>query len=204
MRARSQDLPVPRESERVRPAASRRYNICRLEPEPPTAGTFIKGLNMRAVTAIAFAVSLALITSSCSKDTPVQPTPPSGPPAPPPASAPPPATSIATVEISGIKYTATTDPKFLVTETSGKSGATISRVQVFDAGGNSDITDQSCWRQVIRVEAGKTLDIFDAGSDTLGYCAPTTTPGTPSIRIVLAFLDDEGHPGTASATAAAP
>ena len=93
--------------------------------------------------------------------------------------------------------------KFLLTETSGKSGATIQNILSMAVGTTGgDNTGPICWRDAIRVEPGKTNDTFDAGWDALGYCAPFTPSRTPltGASIIVTFTDDEGHTGMVQAT----
>lgn len=98
------------------------------------------------------------------------------------------------------------EPRFLLTETSGNSGATIQEIQVHGPAG-SDITGSGCWQDAIRVPPGGTLDTFftDAGAKWLVYCAPGTSGGsaTAQIRVVVSFVDDGGHRETVEAVVTA-
>jgi hypothetical protein len=97
------------------------------------------------------------------------------------------------------------EARFLLTETSGKSGAAIRQIETLDDRNNGWITESTCWHDTIRVEAGQTIDAFDAGWEKLGISAPSTdTQPTSHVRIVVTFVDDDGHTGTASASAAVP
>ena len=49
---------------------------------------------------------------------------------------------------------------FWLTEVTGLSGATIQGI-VVSTTGQSEGTGQACWREVIRVEPGGTLDYFE-------------------------------------------
>jgi hypothetical protein len=92
--------------------------------------------------------------------------------------------------------------RFLVMETSGLSGATIQAVTV-SSSRESDRTDASCWRQPIRLEAGSTLNVFDAGSKSLSYCAPyfdgAVSDSDPTLSVTVAFVDDSGVSDSVSA-----
>jgi hypothetical protein len=87
-------------------------------------------------------------------------------------------------------------------ETGGKSGATIQKITSSVDEQVTDDTGASCWVQPIRVAAGATLDTFDAGWDSLTYCAPWAHGRTVPARIgvVVSFTDDDGHEGTVQAT----
>jgi hypothetical protein len=153
-------------------------------------------------------VGLALI-GSCSR-TPAAPTSqPSGappiaespaPPVPPPP-APSPSATLA-VEHASV-HSDGTSVRFLLRETSGRSGATIDKVLVVGPNGGFDTYDRGCWQDRLRVPPGGTLDTFfaDAGVAWLAYCAPRWGDGTtiPFFRIVVTFLDDDGIVGTAEA-----
>jgi hypothetical protein len=92
--------------------------------------------------------------------------------------------------------------KFTLAETGGKSGATIQKITSSVDGQVTDDTSPSCWVQPIRVAPGATLDTFDAGWDSLAYCAPFATGRTVPARVavVVSFTDDDGHEGTVQAT----
>ena len=99
--------------------------------------------------------------------------------------------------------------KFLLRETSGKSGATIRLVEVkvrqgYIYGDDDEVsTGEDCWRRAIRVEAGATLDIFSLGHDGLGSCQPAARGEiqTSPVRVVVTFTDDQGLTGIAEARA---
>jgi hypothetical protein len=97
------------------------------------------------------------------------------------------------------------DPRFDLIETSGESGATVLTVTMSTVDG-SDETGQECWRDPIRVEPAGTVDVFDAGYDSLGYCAPDAAARSSSAAVTLTvkFKDDFGATGTVSATAMPP
>ena len=130
-------------------------------------------------------VIVALVGASACQDTgvtsvplpaptTVSPSPPPPPPPPPPAPA-----AIAVLEMSNIKvveypplpplrqcygYPVT----FWLTEVTGLSGATIQGI-VVSTTGQSEGTGQGCWRDVIRVEPGGTLDYFEREQQSLVY-----------------------------------
>ena len=88
--------------------------------------------------------------------------------------------------------------RFLLRETSGQSGATIDRIDVYGPSG-ADGTDVGCWKQSLRLDASGTLDTFhsDAGAEWLSYCAPGSGGSTasPSLHVAVSFRDDNGVPG---------
>jgi hypothetical protein len=99
--------------------------------------------------------------------------------------------------------------KFHLTETSGKSGATIQeiRTSIDDGGGGGDATGPVCWRETIRVEPGASLNAFDESWDPRDYCAPFTASrvsGPHVIYLIVTFKDDDGHDGTVRATTTVP
>ena len=95
--------------------------------------------------------------------------------------------------------------RFRLTETGGKSGATIQNVFVGFTDGGGDHTGPSCWRDTIRVPAGATLDTFytNEGLDWLAYCAPHSGgySQTPDLHVFVSFTDDYGGSGTIRAVA---
>ena len=152
-----------------------------------------------------------------SRPNPINPTPNSvttpTPTPPPPAPAPPstPGVSLAVLGISNFRATETQaspngyaySVKFLLVETTGKSGATITNIRTSD-GRNSDNTGYLCWRDPIRVEPGGTLDAFDSGWEALLYCAPgfgSSVP-VPSMSVLVDYVDDDGRAGNVAATVA--
>lgn len=92
------------------------------------------------------------------------------------------------------------DVRFLLTETSGRTGATIQNIASI-VGGDTDNTGPACWRVAIRVEPGSTLDLFEG--NRLGYCAPSPFSRVEAsvVSVVVTFTDDEGGIGTAKASA---
>lgn len=172
-------------------------------------------LQLARCRSMAFAVALGCVTD-CSGSSPypdpipVVPTAPSSPL--PPASPVPPARSVATseLEISHVGLTEIAPPSrdayyvygatFWLTETTGKSGATITGVEL-GAPDETDSTGPSCWRDIIRVQPGGTLEVFDR-YDALSYCAPSVISRVKasSITIVVSFADDDGGVGTATKT----
>jgi hypothetical protein len=122
-------------------------------------------------------------------------------------------TPVAVVTVSGFFVTTSFDrsgtflfkPRFKLTETSGKSGATIQNIRSSMNGIVTNNTGSSCWTTPIRVRPGATLDLFDSGSDRLGHCAPSFAgpADTARITMVVTFTDDEGLSGSVEATTTA-
>lgn len=122
-----------------------------------------------------------------------------------PGTSPPPEPAT-TARLAVSDFTVTVHPgysaeaRFTLTEIGGVSGATIDTVAVFNSQEN-DITGQSCWRNPIHVEAGGTLDIFNARYGSLSYCAPYFDgPISDSVSLTVGFIDDHGVTGTVNAT----
>jgi hypothetical protein len=91
---------------------------------------------------------------------------------------------------------------FVLSETTGESGATITAVTI-STSRESETIGPSCWRTPIRVAPGGTLDTFDTGWVTMSYCGPSIAPvNTSSVSILVTYQDDEGRPGSVTATAA--
>jgi hypothetical protein len=91
--------------------------------------------------------------------------------------------------------------KFLLSETTGTSGATITGVRV-STSREAEETGPSCWRTPIRVAPGGTLDVFDTGWVSLSYCAPSVLPfSTLPVSVLVTYQDDEGRLGSVTATA---
>src|SRR5262249_15685478 len=91
--------------------------------------------------------------------------------------------------------------RFLLRETTGKSGATIENLLVGDGRGGGDNTGPACWRETLRVPPGGTLDTFytEAGWKWLGYCGifPNfRTENPPMLYVVVTFKDDDGRTGS--------
>jgi hypothetical protein len=97
--------------------------------------------------------------------------------------------------------------RFRLKETAGTSGATIQDVFVVHSDGGGDHTGPSCWRDILRVPPGGTLDVFytDEGLKWLGYCAPLSGGPTdkPELQVWVSFADDRGQSGTVRAVATA-
>lgn len=164
---------------------------------------------------IACAVALGCVTSCTGSSPHPDPVPVlTAPSAPlPPASPLPPVPPLATSElvISHVSVTESPPPsqgayyvynvRFWLTETTGKSGATIVGVEL-GAPNETDSTGPGCWVETIRVEPGGTLDVFDKGWEDLSYCAPSVVSfvKASSITVVVSFTDDSGGPGTATKT----
>jgi len=163
----------------------------------------------------AFLLSLAFF-AGCGA--PTAPTPPSAPrlfeSPPPQVPTPTPSSSAASVVIEDawatVRRPTATDrnygfgTRFLLRETSGKSGATILSVVVSSPNG-SDETGPGCWLETLRVPPGATLDIFytDEGARWLVYCAPGTGERTAvsQVGLIVSFADDEGRRGSVQAVA---
>ena len=172
---------------------------------------------MRVVTAIVF---MALLTgvgacddrSALPNSPSPPPTPGREPPSPPPAPAPPTGGLSAAVLVMSNMRVTEFPPRpnnlyywygvqFLLSEVSGKSGATITNVQT-SITGDADNTGPICWRDVIRVAPSGTLDTFGEGWDALGYCAPGVGSPTPipSLSVLVSYVDDEGRAGSVAAS----
>jgi hypothetical protein len=162
---------------------------------------------MRPSSAFLFVVSITCLSSGCAGG--VSPSAPSNVTPPAPVPAPGPVSTNAVLEVSGFRVTVLPDPpggfyfqeRFTLTETGGRSGATIQDIESSVNGTVTDSTGPSCWVEPIRVAPGSTLDAFDAGWDSLLYCAPfsygrTVTAG---VAIVVNYIDDEGNRGRVSA-----
>jgi hypothetical protein len=93
--------------------------------------------------------------------------------------------------------------KFTLTETGGRSGATILGIWSSVAGGDSFGSGPPCG-QPIRVPRGGSTNAFDAGWDDLGYCAPFAVGRLPAtVTIQVTFKDDDGRFGSVEATTVA-
>jgi hypothetical protein len=120
---------------------------------------------------------------------------------------------VAVVTVSGFFVTTRSDrsggllfnPRFKLSETSGRSGATIKHIQSSVNGAVAHDTGSDCWAAPIRVRPGATTDLFDSGSGTLGDCAPSFAgrADATQVKVVVTFTDDEGHNGSAEATTTA-
>jgi hypothetical protein len=88
---------------------------------------------------------------------------------------------------------------FWLTEVTGLSGATVQGIGVSTFGA-SDGTGQGCWRDVIRVEPGGTLDYFEKELNSLSYCAPAVGSQSRAsyVAIEVTYADDDGRVGTVS------
>ena len=95
------------------------------------------------------------------------------------------------------------EPRFQLRETGGKSGATIQNVFLGAVNGGGDNTGPVCWRDVLRVPPGGTLDTFytDEGYKWLGYCGVWSNGSseTPTLQLIVTFTDDDGVTGRADA-----
>jgi hypothetical protein len=171
---------------------------------------------VRVVTAIVF-VALLTAVAACGDRAEVPnaspPAPSVLPPSPPlpPAPAPPSAPGLSSAVLVISNFRATETPaspngyaysvKFLLVETTGKTGAIITNIRTSD-GRDSDNTGYLCWRDPIRVEPGGTLDTFDAGWEALVYCAPAFWSSAPvlSMSVLVSYVDDDGRAGSVAAT----
>ena len=150
---------------------------------------------------LAWFCTLGCDRSVATLPTPITSTVTQTPPPPPPA----PKTA-ATARLVVSDFTLTVHPgysaqaRFTLTEIGGVSGATIDTVAVWTMQ-ETDFTGQSCWKTPIHVEAGGTLDAFDARSGSLSYCAPYFDgPISDSVSLTVTFIDDHGVAGTVNAT----
>jgi hypothetical protein len=175
---------------------------------------------VRFVSVVAFAALIAAV-AGCgdAPSLPSNPTGPTGsvqnPPVPPLPPTPPPVPGVSSAVLAISNARAIQIPpssngtqysypvKFLLSETTGTSGATITSVRISSVFGSEE-TGPLCWRTPIRVAPGGTLATFDAGWDDLAYCAPSAVPGPgiASASIIVTYQDDEGRAGSLSTTAA--
>ena len=152
---------------------------------------------MKHFVAVAAAAGVLCSVEAC-RDAPAPTTPSviASSPAPPPRPAQP---AQAHVVVSNFTITVvpgySAEVRFVLTEVSGLSGATIQAVTV-SSSKESDRTDEYCWRREIRVEAGGTLNVFYAGWSSLSYCAPyfdgPVSDSDPTLSVTVAFFDDSG------------
>ena len=109
------------------------------------------------------------------------------------------------------------DPRFRITETSGRTGAVITSVvvkapfPVAPPDTQWEETGDFCWRSTVRVEAGGTLDAFFVDPYAPGglyYCAPfhssLAPQGLPSILVTVIYADDHGARGEIEASISIP
>jgi hypothetical protein len=158
---------------------------------------------MRFMIPIALVVACASL-AACDDmaRTGVSPTPsisatPTAPPSPPSG---PSGSTLASVALSNLSVTRFPQPngdvyygtKFRLTETSGKSDAVVTEVNVTTDRGLTESTDSKCWSTPIVVTAGHSSDAFDSGWSSLLYCAPGVTTQTPplSVSVIVRFVDD--------------
>ena len=99
---------------------------------------------------------------------------------------------------SGFNYVET----FTLAEIGGKSGATVQSIDSQLDVGDADQTNESCWRQKIRVEPKGTSDAFKR-PEVLSYCAPVVSGRNKAHRVtmVVIFADDSGYTGAVEASA---
>src|SRR5262245_33487120 len=145
-------------------------------------------------------IVLVLICSGCSGSPTASgpsPLPLPSPPVPSQSSAlPSPATAQLVIEQQSVSVFPVTagqflyEPRFLLRETTGKSGATIRDIYV-EYSRETDHTWIGCWGK-LRVPPGGTLDTFytEAGARELSYCFPDASGNTeipPVLRLVVSF-----------------
>ena len=87
-------------------------------------------------------------------------------------------------------------PRFVLTETSGQSGASFSAMQVAAPGGEQS---DNCFD--VRVNAGATFDPFSLEescyiNDWIGSPNVFTDSPASFLTVTLTFVDDQGTPGT--------
>ena len=120
--------------------------------------------------------------------------------------------AVATLELSngvGTSRGSLSWVRFVLRETSGRSGATVKAVYTANDNGRVQVTDEGCWRQVIRVDPGGTQHTF-AGevpdpADPYGSCSPYHPFGpTSQLRVTVSFVDDAGALGTVTASIPTP
>lgn len=90
-------------------------------------------------------------------------------------------------------------PRFVLAETSGRSGARFATMDVFAPGGWHD---ELCFDP--RVNAGSTFDPFnvpenDCYMTDYGTPSGSTDTRASSLTVTLTFVDDQGAPGTVTA-----
>jgi hypothetical protein len=136
--------------------------------------------------------------------------PPPVPPPPPPAPA-----ALSVLEMSHVKvieYPPTRSNRnysylvtFWLTEVTGLSSATIQGITVSTTGEIQE-TGQGCWREVIRVEPGATLDYFERALQSLSYCAPGVGSQSRAVYVAIevTYADDDGRMGTVDAWVTLP
>jgi hypothetical protein len=86
--------------------------------------------------------------------------------------------------------------KVIISETGGKSGAYVSTPVIILPNGDRNL---GCLQGTIYIEPRGSWDM-----DTLGYCAPEaySPQKIDALSVSVTFIDDEGHSGTLTATAA--
>ena len=168
--------------------------LCRMRPSS-------RRLSTRSRAAVA--VIAGVLLTGC--NSPVSPSLP--PPGAPPASLDNPSNALVTIEGAFAYITPQSAwfgyaPRFLLRETSGRSGATVEHIVVSHQSG-ADAAGPSCWRDALRVPAGGQLDTFhtEAGAGWLLYCAPGSGGpiSRPELRVIVTFRDDNGIAGSVSA-----
>lgn len=142
------------------------------------------------------AIAVLSAAAACSGGNPSGPTlPPRPVPAPAPGAA-------GTLEISTFTAAASlssapgfgSDVRLIVSETSGKGGASILSVVLTTDDGNSDI---GCGAGNFGVPPGGTWNI-----EAMGYCAPTLPSHTAqTVTALVGFINDDLTTGTVRATA---
>jgi hypothetical protein len=164
-----------------------------------------QGGAVRFVRAIAF-VTLVPAIAGCG-DRLTLPNNPTPPPPPPPPRATGVSSAVLTMSNARVFEILLTDlsyeysVKFLLNETTGTSGATVTNLTISTVNEIAN-TGPLCWRTQIRVPPGGTLDTFDVGWDKLAYCAPAllNRGKHPSVSVLVTYEDDQGRPGSVAAT----
>jgi hypothetical protein len=85
------------------------------------------------------------------------------------------------------------DVKLRLSETTGKSGATLKTIKLSALpSGNSGSSSDGCWPKGLRIAPGETWDM-----ESLGYCIPEVSGRTEdsSVSLVVTFTDDDGRSG---------
>lgn len=95
--------------------------------------------------------------------------------------------------------------RFRLRETGGQSSAVVGNIVVSGVDESGEF-GPGCWGGPVIVPAGGTLDLFetDAGAEWLGYCGLFTggRTQTPTLRVIVNFIDDQGRAGRAEAAIA--
>jgi hypothetical protein len=92
------------------------------------------------------------------------------------------------------------DVKLELSETSGRSGATLTKITLIFPSGDTDNTGPGCWGKPVRINPGSTWDMARA---SLGYCAlePGSNNEVSSLALSVTFIDDDGRSGSVQGNA---